>query len=77
MFHECIRKTDRGQGPNYVLSATERLETRVEVRRVMLNGYVTLPILSYVQTDATTPNNVGTCSASWELHNPYDFVNHV
>ena len=25
---------------------------------------------SGVQTDATTPNNVGTCSASWEGHNP-------
>ena len=25
---------------------------------------------SGVQTDATTPNNVGTCSASWERHNP-------
>ena len=25
---------------------------------------------SGVQTDATTPNNVGTCSASWERYNP-------
>ena len=25
---------------------------------------------SSVQTDATTPNNVGTCSASWEGYNP-------
>ena len=25
---------------------------------------------SAVQTDATTPNNVGTCSALWEGHNP-------
>ena len=25
---------------------------------------------SGVQTDATTPNNVGTCSASWEGYNP-------
>ena len=25
---------------------------------------------SGVQTDATTPNNVGTCSASWEEYNP-------
>ena len=25
---------------------------------------------SGVQTDATTPNNVGTCSASWEAYNP-------
>ena len=25
---------------------------------------------SGVQKDATTPNNVGTCSASWEGYNP-------
>ena len=25
---------------------------------------------SGVQTDATTPNNVGTCSTSWEGYNP-------
>ena len=25
---------------------------------------------SGVQTDATTPNNVGACSASWERYNP-------
>ena len=25
---------------------------------------------SAVQTDATTPNNVGICSASWEGYNP-------
>ena len=25
---------------------------------------------SGVQTDATTPNKVGTCSASWEGYNP-------
>ena len=29
-----------------------------------------------VQTDATTPNNVGTCSASWEGYNPRDFFKH-
>ena len=32
---------------------------------------------SGVQTDATTPNNVGTCSASWEGYNPEVFVNHA
>ena len=32
---------------------------------------------SGVQTDATTPNNVGTCSASWEGYNPEDFGDHV
>ena len=32
---------------------------------------------SGVQTDATTPNNVGTCSASWEGYNPKDFGNRV
>ena len=30
-----------------------------------------------VQTDATTPNNVGTRSASWEGYNPLVFVNHA
>ena len=25
---------------------------------------------SGVQTDATTPNNVGSCTASWEGYNP-------
>ena len=34
-------------------------------------------ILGCVQTDATTPNNVGTCSATWEGYNPYIFVNHA
>ena len=29
---------------------------------------------SGLQTDATTPNNVGTCSASWEGYNPQVFV---
>ena len=28
-----------------------------------------------LQTDATTPNNVRTCSASWKWYNPQDFVN--
>ena len=32
---------------------------------------------SGVQTDATTLNNVGTCSASWEGYKPYVFVNHA
>ena len=27
-------------------------------------------VSSGVQTDATTPNNVGICSASWEGYNP-------
>ena len=27
--------------------------------------------------DATTPNNVGTCSASWEGYSPQDFGDHV
>ena len=29
-----------------------------------------LRVGSGVQTDATTPKNVGTCSASWEGYNP-------
>ena len=32
---------------------------------------------SGVQTDATTPNNVETCIASWEGYNQYVFVNHA
>ena len=32
---------------------------------------------SGVQTDATTPNNVGTCNASWEAYKPKGFVNHA
>ena len=32
---------------------------------------------SGVQTDATTPNNVVTCSASWEGYNPYVFAIHA
>ena len=27
-------------------------------------------VSSGVQTDVTTPNNIGTCSASWEGYNP-------
>ena len=30
-----------------------------------------LGVGSGVQTDATTPNNAATCSASWEGCNPY------
>ena len=30
---------------------------------------------SVVQTDATSPSNVRTCTASWEVYNPYDFIN--
>ena len=30
----------------------------------------TLRVGNGEQTDATTPNNVGTCSASWERYNP-------
>ena len=29
-----------------------------------------------VQTDATTPNNLRTCSTSWEGYNPWDFFKH-
>ena len=29
------------------------------------------------QRDATTPNNVGTCSALWDGYNPEDFGDHV
>ena len=32
---------------------------------------------SGVQKDATTRNNVGTCSASWEGYNRQVFVNHA
>ena len=43
------------------------------------NGYLHRDIKpgSVVQTDETTPNNVGTCSASWEGYNPQVFVNHA
>ena len=30
-----------------------------------------------MQTDATTPDNVGTCIASWEGYNREDFGDHV
>ena len=32
---------------------------------------------SGVHREVTTPNNVGTCSASWEGYNPEDFGDHV
>jgi len=40
----------------------------------LLQGQI---LYKYRKTDATTPNNVGTRSASWEGCNPQDFVNHV
>ena len=49
------RKTENGEG------------ICVDEREV--GGYVgscCVPVGSGVQTDATTPSNVGTCSASWE-----------
>ena len=33
-------------------------------------GSCCVRVVSGVQTDATTPNNFGTCSASWEGYNP-------
>ena len=33
-------------------------------------GVFNLRVGSGVHTDVTTPNNVGTCSASWEGYNP-------
>ena len=33
-------------------------------------GSCCVRVSSGVQTDATTPNNVGICSASWEGYNP-------
>ena len=33
-------------------------------------GSCCMRVGSGVQTDATTPKNVGTCSASWEGYNP-------
>ena len=38
-------------------------------------GSCCIRVGSQVQTDATTPNNIVTYSASWEGYNPYDFVN--
>ena len=38
-------------------------------RSTMFGGF-NLRVGSGVHTDATTPNNVSTCSASWEGYNP-------
>ena len=37
---------------------------------LVLHKHFSLRFLGVVQTDATTPNNVGACSASWEGYNP-------
>ena len=47
------------------------------ILRLLANGRNNVRVGSGVQTDATTPNNVGTYSASWEGYNPYVFVNHA
>ena len=52
-----------------LLTGTER-GIRVDQREV--GGYVgncCVRVGSGVQTDTTTPSNVGTCSASWEGYN--------
>ena len=46
-----------------------------QLRNIVGSCYVRVG--SGLQTDATTPNNVGTCSASWEGYNPEDFGDHV
>ena len=40
-------------------------------------GRCCIRVGSGVQTDATTSNNVGGCSASWEGYNPWVCVSHV
>ena len=50
-------------------------EKRRPEMRLRLAGYVRVG--SGVQRDATTHNNVRTCSASWEGYNPQVFVNHA
>ena len=49
-----------------VLSA----KTMYKRTRSTMFGVFNLCVASGVHTDATTPNNVRTCSASWEGYNP-------
>ena len=55
-----------------VLSVRLRANGRNNSQHCYANnvGSCCVRVGSGVQTDATTPNNVGTCSASWEGYNP-------
>ena len=62
-----------------VLSVRLRANGRNNSQHCYANnvGMCCVCVGSGVQTDATTPNNVGTCNASWEGYNPEVFVNHA
>ena len=63
-----------GCGCNCISSCSVRLRAngRNNSQHCCANnvGSCCVRVGSGVQTDATTPNNVGTCSVSWEGYNP-------
>ena len=55
---------------------TQQLSTLSHFWAIMINvGSCCVRVGRGLQTDATTPNNVRTCSESWKWYNPQDFVN--
>ena len=84
----CERRTSTGGEPFSLLICRDA--TKFALLRLRANernnsqhccannvGSCCVCVGSGVQTDATTPNNVGTCSASWEGYNQKAFVNHA
>ena len=76
----CERRTSTGGEPFSLLICRDA--TKFALLRLRANGrnnsqHCCVCVGSGVQTDATTPNNVGTCSASWEGYNQKAFVNHA
>ena len=84
----CERRTSTGGEPFSLLICRDA--TKFALLRLRANGRnnsqhccannvgsCCVCVGSGVQTDATTPNNVGTCSASWEGYNQKAFVNHA
>ena len=63
----------------YCIALRLRANGRNNSQRCCSNnvGSCCVRVGSGVQTDATTRNNVGTSSASWEGYNPQVFVNHA
>ena len=54
----------------YIEKIESLLTTQRGLRTREVNTSGCVRVGSGVQTDATTPNDVGTCSASWKGYNP-------
>ena len=61
----------------WVLSYVQTDATTPNIGRPIMLGVVASVLAVVCKRDATTPDNVWTCSPSWEGYNPYDFLMRV